>query len=457
MVGEAAFVRMFSIGLLLHEAVYYADWGRYYFSRSFAPAFGIQFGPIAKPILHALYICNLLLLICKPYAFAPRCVLLFTLTLVVGSASLRLSNHLVLSWFLSALIVLRHGAISYGVPILLSGTYLFSSFAKINRDYLSRQKSCGAHVLRLLLREWGIGDAVSSRLSVWIGIYGIIGVEAGLSIAVLLKPVPAWIVFVAIIMHLGFGFLCHVHFSAIMIGCLFYVTGRSSSIPLSWDVIAILLLGGLAGLRFGNWRSYQFARICATSHTIFGIVAAYALIITLTPSNAVATEQKMPFRVLVITAVLVSIFFFNGLAPYLGYKTVFSFLMFSNLRPDCWVHLIILRPLSPFKMDYVKVEATENLPSIQRFENDPQLRRVLSHLLMAEHFLYSREFLRECIRVLNKMGFSQVKLLCVDSTGNSFSLGRDLVNAPRVKSPWFSKPCWHPLMLPINFSELVCE
>ena len=62
-------------------------------------------------------------------------------------------------------------------------------------------------------------------------------------------------------------------------------------------------------------------------------------------------------------SILTLAYLVNGLGPYLGLKTNFSFAMFSNLRPIPWGHLLWRASWRPLQFArYVRIETIHGLP-----------------------------------------------------------------------------------------------
>jgi hypothetical protein len=444
-------LRLFALGLLLHESVYASDLGSDYFRRSFAPALGLYLAPSWKAGLHVLFSLLATWLLVSPHSAIARIALFPTLSAVLASSSVRLSNHLVLAWFVSALmfvdVTLREGASSAGVPLLIACAYGLAAFSKLNSDYLDPKRSCGWHLARLLLQSWGVDMSRVHREAVLtlLTTKAIILAETILAPGILLYPrlfAP-----LAIILHILFGLLCHVHFSMIMIACI----AATAALPLHFDVItaAIAIAGALLGASFGNWRPYRHRAMARASHALFCSIACAMLWTSLSVTHSASSLSFGRDEGMVIGMAASLLFLLNGLTPYLGHKTAFSFAMFSNIRPDNWTHIVVRRPLKAFAAHYFLIESFENLPTMATVSDTPLARRALADLLMFRDRKYSFPFLAACIQA-----FPHLSITVRDEAGDIRTLG----SSDTTRSiAWRQRIVLFPLTLPRERAAMVCE
>ena len=113
-------------------------------------------------------------------------------------------------------------------------------------------------------------------------------------------------------------------------------------------------------------------------------------------------------------------FLLNGMAPYLGLKTEFSFAMFSNLRCEPWRHLVIPASWRPFRAwRYVALETITGLPQPAQLQNDPAAHLSLHLLSQADAYVYTPYFLRKGIeRLLAVAPAARIQLRFSDATGH---------------------------------------
>src|SRR5689334_19127129 len=103
------FVRLLGLALLLHELLYIFRDGRDYLARCFLPVLGLQLGARTHSLLHLALVAASAWLTIAPAQPSAALTCLLLLSLVIASYSLRLSNHLILGWFMLVFVCCAHG------------------------------------------------------------------------------------------------------------------------------------------------------------------------------------------------------------------------------------------------------------------------------------------------------------------------------------------------------------
>jgi hypothetical protein len=423
------FAQLFAFAVLVHEALWLCQDGDDYFSNCFLPAFGLFLGRRALRTLHCVLIALCLGVIVRPHWWGLYPALLAALSLLAASFSLRLSNHLVLAWFMALVLCLdllfqppsQRGQeptpfLFAGVQLLVVLTYLFSFFHKLNREYLSPAMSCGAHLGRLYLENRGIRKPGVVKVYQFLGIYATLLLEAALPF-LLLAPATCGVgLCLGVLFHLPLGLLCQPHFSTLMYAGLAAFVSPDAGRPVTAELLAWgwppLLLGLATGLylggRFGVSNVFRHRRPAFALQMLFGAytVAALGACFILARSHEEAwgalpwTLGLEPWGWAALTGVGAA-FLFNGLGPYLGLKTEFSLAMFSNLRHEPWCHLLFSAAWRPFDLSsYVQVERIEGLPERGKHKGGWMADLVLTCLMKPEQWQYSSYFFHEGLRLI---------------------------------------------------------
>ena len=419
------FVRLFALALLLHENTGLFTQGRGYFTTCFLPALGLNLSRRGMIALHGSLIALCAILLVRPSLWALYPLLLLALTLLIASYSLRLSNHLIAAWFMGLLLCLdllfqapeRRGLAP--TPFFLSGvqsvvglTYALAFLHKLNPEYLAPSLSCGSYLGREYL-EYRVNIRHPSLLKIqgFLSIYAVLALEGIIPLLFLFPATRPLGILLAVLLHLPLGLLVHVHFAAVMYAGLtaFVAPGDwphllTSAFALSRaKIVLYLLLGLYIGHRFGSY-GYK-RRLPAYCHQLFfGVYFLAALAVSLTllrggPLPATFSWGGPVQRALLL--LLTFAFLMNGLAPYLGLKTNFSFAMFSNLRPNPWRHLLWRARWRPFGDGrYIRVESISGLPPIADGAWGEALTSALARLEQPDRWQYTDYFFHEGLRLL---------------------------------------------------------
>ena len=419
------FVRLFALALLLHENTGLFTRGRGYFSNCFLPALGLTLPPPALRALHGVLIALCMALIFRPDFWPLYPLLLLALSLLIASYSLRLSNHLIAAWFMGLLLCLdlllqapaRRGLepttfFLSGVQIVVGLTYALAFLHKLNRDYLDPKISCGSFLgCEYLEHRVNIRHPGLLKLQGFLSIYAILALELAVPLLFLFPATRPLGLLAAVLLHLPLGLLVHVHFAAVMYAGLsaFVPPGDWPRVlhqtfafsPGKWTLY--VLMGLYIGHRFGGYGYAGRRRGSAyAQQVVFGLYFLAALAVCLTllrggPLRTFAWGAPAPHAVLLG---LTGLYLLNGLCPYLGLKTNFSFAMFSNLRPDSWRHLLWRASWRPFSLaHYVQIETIEGLPEKDDVQGEMP-RLVRECLAQPEHWQYSSAFFHAGLRLL---------------------------------------------------------
>ena len=475
------FVRLFALALLLHENTGLFTQGRGYFTTCFLPALGLNLSRRGMIALHGGLIALCLVLLVRPSLWVLYPPLLLALSVLIASYSLRLSNHLVAAWFMGLLLCLdllfqtpdRRGLAPTpfflsGVQIVVGLTYALAFLHKLNPEYLSPSMSCGSYLgCEYLEHRVNIRHPALLKIQGFLSIYAILALE-GIIPPLLLFPATRPLgILLAVLLHLPLGLLVHVHFAAVMYAGLsaFIAPGDwphvlASAFALSRiKLILYLLLGLYLGHRFGSY-GYK-RRLLAYGHQLFfGVyfLAVLAVSLTLLHSGPLRTTfawgEAAP-RVLLI--LLTGAYLLNGLGPYLGLKTNFSFAMFSNLRPDPWRHLLWRAHWRPLRAPYVRIELIEGLPDIAGGNWGEVLKPVLERFGQPRRWQYSPYFFHEGLRLLCRTAKPTPVIRIVYTEGGRRHEVQDYAREAAAHPPRYRRLGLFPYTLPLDPAVRHCD
>ena len=441
---------LLSVGLILHELIYFADQGVSHFTDDLAPVFGLHLKPSMRMAAH-LILCSAALSMNFPdvrAAAAP--VTLFALSVVILSFPRRLANHLLVAWFMLLAItfigILRSD--ECGVRVFFSMLtlliFFLAGFHKLNRAYLAPRTSAAlALVIWYLIQRgfvWGVGAIMRLR---WIIVVSAVVAELAVP-ALVLAPATAIIgILTALTLVFVFGCLGHAHFAVIM------MAGLSAMMPAPVQLCSPLSVGVefsavFAAMALGNSRAYRARYLMLTNYAAFGACAGHVLVRLITYSRAGSSLHVLADGLPVTGWLLLALFLVNGLAPYLGVKLDATMAMFSNIRPDERTHLIVRRPLKLLMPRYyLRPEPGHHTDLAD------DARRVFESLFTGPtDEVYSAYYLRESVRLLSAANRSPVALTASDvGTGApvEFSGGPAAGGAP-----WPERTAFFPCRMPLD-------
>ena len=476
------FVRLFALALLLHENTGLFTQGRSYFTTCFVPTLGLNLSRRGMTALHGGLVALCVALLIRPSAWALYPLLLLALSLLIASYSLRLSNHLIAAWFMGLLLCLdllfqtpeRRGSsptpfFLSGVQIVVGLTYALAFLHKLNPEYLSPRMSCGSYLgCEYLEHRVNIRHPALLKIQGFLSIYAILALEAIIPLLFLFPATRPLGILLAVLLHLPLGLLVHVHFAAVMYAGLSAFVAPAdwphvlaSAFALSRIKLALCLLLGLyIGHRFGGY-GYK-RRLPAYCHQLFfGVYFLAALAVSLTLLRGGPLRATFAWGSPVQCALLLLLtlaYLLNGLGPYLGFKTNFSFAMFSNLRPDPWSHLLWRarwRPLPGAR--YIRIETIEGLPDFSEGNWGDTMTPALERLGQPGRWQYTDYFFHEGLRLLCRTAHPTPVIRVVYSEGGCRHETQDYAREAAAHPPHPLRLGLFPYTLPLDPAERHCD
>jgi hypothetical protein len=465
-------IRTFVISLLIHEMLIFSRNGKSYFTTCFLPVFGLCLLRYQLMFIHIMLVSICIAILLFPGFWFLYPILFVLLSIVIASYSMRLANHLVLAWFISLLLTIN--AILYGreevkvntfiivgIQSLIISTYLISFIHKINKDYFTYSRSCGSGLSNLYLNYINVKNHHFRHFFSLAGIYGTLFLEISIPVLLINETTRFAGLIMAIILHMFLGFLCHIHFSSLMYsGLLAFIpiSDISSSFGISYFFIIfplLIILGVWLGFRFGIVDIFVNKVLSRLLQMIFGVYSLVMIFIVLTfglenISNLNFFTTLDNFQVFVMTGILI-LFIFNGICPYLGIKTEYSFAMFSNLRYD---RIKITSPLGKLQRvdlaEYIIIERIEGLP--EKGSHDGGW--IVDYILMCFRFYdrqkYTRYFFYEGLQFIYKNSNKKkpIKITFIEN-GQRIQL-EDYAKEMNQLRPNYQKIVLFPYKLPID-------
>jgi hypothetical protein len=469
------FPRLLALAILVHEGVWICRGGDTYLSDCFLPAFGLSLSRSQMRAAHAALIGCCLGILLRPQLWLFYPALLIALTVVIASYSLRLSNHLVVAWFMTLLLCLdllfqvpgRRGLaptpfLFGGIQTLMLLTYAIAFFHKLNAEYLSPRQSCGAALARAHLDNRAIRHPRLVRGYGLLAIYTTLLLEGGLPLLLFLPATRALGLCLALLLHLPFGLICQVYFPTLMYAGLaafippddwpgIAAAARAAPLPL----LLGLLLGAVVGRGFSVSSVMRYRRPFQALQVGFGLYTAAALAAGLLlfcqgalpalGGDGISAAGR-------VALVLVGVaYLLNGLAPYLGLKLEYSLAMFSNLRPEPWCHLLFPGCWRPFNRAHtVRVERIEGLPARGKHRGGWYADLVLTCLLQADRWQFSPYFFHEGLRLICRCAdpIPVIRVVYVeDGVGYAVS---DYAREIAARPPHYRRATLFPYKLPLD-------
>lgn len=397
-------VRLLAGSVLLHELLYFCNRGPDYISKCVAPVFGLKLRPYLHSLIHILLIVTAASLLLTAETWLSG-IILILLTLIIASYSIRLSNHLLLSWFSFIILtidIIRHNAVTGTTTTTIRGlvvlTYAFAAFHKLNRDYFNYDSSCGVGLLRAYLESKSV-KMPKELVAIIVGIWLPVILEFAVPLFLLFEKTRLIGVLLALFLQALFGLFRNAHFSLAM------CAGLTLFIPHTRLSTAEMLFSGGLGVwlafRYTMWKVYPFRYFALTLHAVFSVLIVY-LFVSAISSAGISMENFRPdgFDWLVISP-LIALFMLNALSPYYSSKTEFSFAMFSNLRPDRSSHFVLRAPSRrDTKKDYVEIVKMHGMPESNHFPRNSMNYRLLRTFSPFQNRQYLKYYLIEAIRSL---------------------------------------------------------
>lgn len=357
------------IGIILHQLVYLSSKGMSKYRTNIYTIGNLNIGFYGLMVLDILLFSSTVfcLFFNHPISYA---ILTIVLSIHILSFSKRLSNHLILAWFIILFNLLVHlFAKEYSVKplhsfiqILFLLTLFFAGFHKLNTHFFNYRTSCGSGSLLQLALLKGINIKYANSFFVYIGIYFVVILECASIIPIAFNFFPFLYLIPLILMIIGFGFIAHIHFSTIMLGCLFAFIPNITLTYSTFSIIIIVAISILLYKLFGNYYNYKNQKLSKVNFLMFSILSTFLCYQLILNIDHFEKDFSGIMRLPKISIFLVGIYILNGISPYLGLKYEFSYAMFSNLKHTCENHFLIKRTLFKHKVRYVEILNTKNIP-----------------------------------------------------------------------------------------------
>ena len=271
------------------------------------------------------------------------------------------------------------------------------------------------HLARFYCRDLGVKSERLCHAIGWVGIYGTIAAEGGIPVLLLVPRTTALGICLGIVFHLGLGFMDVMHFSTLMFACLlafvppatFAEVSRSMG-SLGWPLFVAVGVVSLLVLRLfvprPGPRWHQAARALQLSFVVAAVTLLAGCAVFFAGSGrfgaGVGWDDLGAVQARVLLVVW-GLFLLNGLGPYLGLKTEFSFAMFSNLRSQPWSHLVFPAAWRPFgAARYVRIERIEGLPEREQLGGHVDAGVALNLLREHRKLQYTPYFFHEAIHLV---------------------------------------------------------
>ena len=267
---------------------------------------------------------------------------------------------------------------------LLLIMYFYGVFHKINTDFLNPDVSCATALWLVMPFPEIVTD---SRIMHLLGVIATFAVEGLIVICLLLKRLRH----LGIMMGVGFhallalsGYAMYAPFSMLTISlhCLFLPAYSHTDLAKAgkvWESVArlkrlpgsVLVLIYATGLWFLGWNGSY-----AQQGILWLAIPVGMILLINSCTKQDAGRRNRPASILkapLIQVLIIALFVFNGMTPYLGLKTAQSINMFANLRLEAGVsnHLILHEPPWPFGYleDIVEIESSSGAPYLISIEN----------------------------------------------------------------------------------------
>jgi hypothetical protein len=422
---------MIACSILVHDALYVCRDGKTYLVSCILPTFGLRLNAAGKLAVHAGLLLACAGLLWDPMAAILYPVCLLMLSLKIASYSLRLANHMIFSWFLLLLLCIgaaiepQQTITDRTVVFILVATqglvlvlYFFAFFHKLNREYFVLKNSCATAFVDFFCMDRNISRPGLVQFYRYFGVYGTVIIEAAIPILLCFEQTRLWGLLMAIAFHFILALMGIVNFSIFMYtGLLAFLSPKelnaalhlASGASVAWLAAACVVFL----LIVWRWTPRKAAANCDYVHrnwawaiqSAFACLTGcflYAAVVALQAPDSALLWHTLDQDQRTLLYIILAAFFFNGLGPYLGYKTEFSFAMFSNLRLAPWTHLLIPASVRLFRRSqYVEVKRIEGLPSMEEVKGNRAAELAIFVLSKPLEYYYSRYFFRDALRVLN--------------------------------------------------------
>ena len=443
------------------------------------PALGLNLPPRGMAALHGslIALCAVLLVLPRLRVLSP--LLFLTLSLLLASYSLRLSNHLIAAWFMGLLLCLDLLFQSPGLrglaptPFFLSGvqivvglTYALAFLHKLNPEYFSPEMSCGSYLgCEYLEHRVNIRAPGLLKIQGFLSIYAILALEGVIPLLFLFPATRPLGILLAVLLHLPLGFLVHVHFAAVM-----YAGLTAFVAPTDWPrvlasafalsrtkLILLFLLGLYLGHRFGSygykrhlpaylhqlfWRLFPLcfcrqpdsaARWAAADHVRLGRGGSARA--AARPDGSLCLERpgavSRPQNQLQLRHV-------------------------QQPAPDPWCHLLWRAAWRPLHARYVRIETIEGLPHFAGGNWGDTLGPALERLNQPDQWQYSEYFFHDALCLLCHADDAPV-IRVVYAVGGRRHEVQDYAKAVAAHRPRYLRLGLFPYALPLDPTVRHCD
>jgi hypothetical protein len=449
-------VRLLAAAILIHELLNICKWGTDYVSRCVAPVLGLKLNRFAHSLIHSLLmiVAGWMCLLPDARLLLPMLILL---SATIASYSIRLSNHLVVSWFfLLALTIdfFRHGTLTttsvLGVRALILLTYIFAAFHKLNRDYFTSTSSCAVRLFRFYFQD-KLTNSRRNRVIVIGAIWVPVFCEGAIPMLLLFNQTRVVGVFSAICLQSLFGFVRNAPFSLVMYaGLTLFLPPANLS---STTILIVCALGVWIGFRYSMWKVYPKREPALILHAVFGALTAYMFLWTITTSGNRLDDIHQGNLDLLVIALLLLLFAVNASSPFYSSKTEFCLAMFSNLRPDRRSHFLVKHTPRLFRdNEYVEILRMHGMPELSSYPQASLTYRLVRSFKPYDGRKYLKYYFVESINKLrNQLSTDFVIELTDGKQQLTISSSTDLSTLK------YGKVCLMPAVIPSNPKTPYCN
>lgn len=449
-------VRLLAAAILIHELLNICKWGTDYVSRSVAPVLGLRLNRFTHSLVHSLLIivAGWMCLLPDARLLLPMFILL---SATIASYSIRLSNHLMVSWFFVLAVTidfLRHGTLTetgvLSVRVLTLLTYIFAAFHKLNRDYFTPRSSCAVRLVRFYFQD-KLTNSSRNRIVIVCAIWVPVICEGAIPILLLFNETRVVGVLAAICLQSLFGFARNAPFSVVMFAGL--TLFLPPAILSTTTILVVCAFGVWIGFRYSMWKVYPKRKSALVLHAIFGVLTVYMFVWTITTASVRLNEIQQASLDWLVIAALFFLFAANALSPFYSSKTEFCLAMFSNLRPDRQSHFVV-KQTSPQRRDneYVKVLRIHGILEPSSYPQASLTYRLVRSLKPYEGRKYLKYYLVESINNLRNQLAADFVLELTDGK-QQFTI----TPSTDLSVLKYSRVCLVPAVIPSNPNTPYCN
>ena len=246
------------------------------------------------------------------------------------------------------------------IQILLVSVYFFAFFHKLNSDFLDVQQSCLARILEHYQTLFPFAEGHLSPIIIRVAIFGTLIIEGLVPLFLWSNRLQrhAWLLLILFHTLLSVGFL---RFSSTMIFLIFILTQGQKPGRAAYSAAVLFLLASTAAYLsdFQLWKALQWIS--------WATIPTFMLFFLFKRKDQSQFSWSTPIQLLKSgnlkeKTALFSLFVFlggSGFAPYLGWKTVGVFSIYSNLEvfPGLANHALVPQLSSITEINLVRVSS----------------------------------------------------------------------------------------------------